>query len=78
MTVLRRFRERIRAAAAYNAEAQVAPACILWPDCDRQWEAIIPRLLDELPELIVLGEYRPSARTGPAIWIRCALTGLVE
>ena len=78
MTVLMRFREKIRAAAIYNTEAQVAPACILWPDCDRQWEAIIPRLLDELPELIVLGEYRPAARTGPAIWIRCALAGLVE
>jgi hypothetical protein len=34
----------IRSASIFNAEIQVAPACVLWPDRDRQWEAIIPLL----------------------------------
>jgi len=38
----------VRSAAKFNPEAQVATACILWPDNDRQWEAVIPRLQNEL------------------------------
>ena len=34
--------------AIFNSEVQVAPACILWPDKDRHWEAVIPRLQNEL------------------------------
>lgn len=70
--------QTIRAAARYNPDYQVAPACILWPDRDRQWEAIVPCLRDELPELLVLGPYKPEERTGPAIWLRCAIAGKVE
>lgn len=47
----------MRDAAVYNPDIQVAPSCILWSDRDRQWEAIIPRMQIELPELFVVGEY---------------------
>ena len=70
-----RLCEAIRAAAAFNPEIQVAPACILWPDRDRQWEPVIQRLQGELSELLVLGEYDPDKKVGPAIWLRCVLTG---
>jgi len=63
----------VRSAAVFNKEVQVAPACILWPDRDRQWEAAMPRLQEEMPELLILGDYKPDARTGPAIWLRCQL-----
>lgn len=68
----------IRSAAVYNPDVQAAPACILWPDRDRQWEAVIPRLQVELPELFVLGDYDPERRTGPGIWLRCVLAGRIE
>jgi hypothetical protein len=68
----------IRDAGVYNSDIQVAPACILWPDRDRQWEAVIPVLQAELPELLVLGDYAPEKRTGPAIWLRCVIAGLVD
>jgi hypothetical protein len=68
----------IRAAAVFNPEVQVAPACILWPDRDRQWEAVIPRLRAELPELLTLGDYAPEKRTGPAIWLLCVIAGKSE
>jgi len=61
----------VRDAAVFNPEVQVAPACILWPDRDRQWEAVIPILQAELPELMILGDYAPDKRIGPAIWLRC-------
>lgn len=68
----------IRDAARYNPDVQVSPACILWPDRDRQWEAVIPHLQIELPELLILGDYDPEKRTGPAIWLRCAIAGKTD
>jgi hypothetical protein len=78
MRVLDSLSVCLRKAAVYNREVQVAPACILWPDRDRQWEAAIPRLQVELPELCVLGDYAPDKRTGPAIWLRCVVAGQVD
>lgn len=57
----------------YSPDVQVAPSCILWPDSDRQWEEVIRTLQNELPELLILGEYDPEKRTGPAIWMRCVI-----
>jgi hypothetical protein len=68
----------LQRASIYNPDVQVKPACVLWPDKDRQWEAAIPRLQSELTELLALGDYRPDQRSGPAIWLRCAIAGLVD
>ena len=73
MRLLDRLLKEIRSAAVFNADVHVAPACVLWPDRDRQWEAVIPVLQAELPELIVLGDFMPEKRIGPAIWLRCAI-----
>jgi hypothetical protein len=75
MRVIEYLKKILRGSAAFNPEVQVAPACILWPDKDRQWEAVIPRLQSELGELLVLGEYAPENRIGPAIWLRCVIAG---
>jgi hypothetical protein len=75
MRVLDALQKAIRDAAIYNPEIQVAPFCILWPDKDRQWEASLPLLRDALPELLTLGNYDVSKREGPAIWLRCAVSG---
>lgn len=77
MKLLENLRNSIRGTSVFNPEAQTAPACILWPDRDRQWEAAVPVLLTELPELLVLGDYSPEKRTGPAIWLRCVIAGQV-
>jgi hypothetical protein len=76
--VIDRLQNAVRGAAAHNPEVQVKPACILWPDPDRQWEAVVPQLQDALPEMVVLGDYAPSRRTGPAIWLRCAIAGTLD
>lgn len=75
MKVVEHLLKSICSAAVYNPDIQVAPACTLWTDRDRQWEAIIPRLQVEIPNLYILGDYQVEARTGPAIWLRCVLAG---
>lgn len=77
-TIGEMFVSAIRAASVFNPDVQVAPACILWPDRDRQWAAVMPRLQAELPELFVFGDYDQAKRTGPAIWLRCVLAGRIE
>ena len=60
MKVIARLQNAVRGAAAHNPEVQVKPACILWPDPDRQWQAVVPQLQDALPEMVVLGDYAPA------------------
>ena len=78
MKVMEHLLKSVRAAGIYNPEIQVAPACILWPDRERQWETIALRLQAELPELLALGDYAPERRTGPAIWLRCVIAGVLD
>jgi len=76
MRIIEALRDAIRHVANYNRNTQVAPFCILWPDKDRQWEASVPLLREVLPELLTLGDYDVSKRTGPAIWLRYVVSGL--
>lgn len=73
MRIIDHLLRLIRDAALFNPEVQAAPHCILWPDRDRQWEPAVQRLLQEMPELFILGEYNPQKCTGPAIWLRCVV-----
>ena len=68
----------IRSAAVYNSDIQAAPACILWPDKDRQWEVCKNSLKAQIPELFELGDYSPEDKSGPAIWLRSVLANCVE
>lgn len=78
MKVRHAFIGYLRKAAAFNAGAQVTPACILWPDKDKQWLNGIASLRQDLPELLSLGEYLPGTGTGPAIWLKCAMANTLE
>ena len=67
----------IHAAAVYHKDDVVPPAAILWTDEKREFERLQPRLRLALPGLLALGPYGPTSRTGPGIWLRCALAGKV-
>ena len=58
-------------AAHHNSQIMVQPEVILWPDPERQWEKVMPVLQETLPALLVFGDYKPSGRQGPAIWLKC-------
>lgn len=77
MKIIDLLAEEIRASAEYNANSQVAPSVILWTDKQRQWETALPILMAAMPELIVLGDYDPKNRTGPAIWVKCVIEGVL-
>jgi len=49
------------------------PAAILWTDATGEWKPLIPFLLRRLPQLLVLGPFDPARRSGPAIWVKCAI-----
>lgn len=65
---------RLRSTAVAG-DGETKPAAILWTDPLEHWIKLKSTLLKALPELVVLGEYRPEDRTGPAIWIRCIVDG---
>jgi hypothetical protein len=77
-TPLQALAQALRRAARHNAEVECAPHCILWPDKHAQWRPIIQALQAELPELLALGPLDEAHRSGPAIWLRCAIAGQVE
>ena len=77
-TVLSSLADALTSAAAGNSHAAAPAAAVLWTDKERQWSGAIGRLLAELPQLVVLGDYRPDLRTGPAIWLKCAIARTVD
>ncbi|PKN31576.1 MAG: hypothetical protein CVU63_23195, partial [Deltaproteobacteria bacterium HGW-Deltaproteobacteria-20] len=63
MKLLDHLAAAVRGASAFNPDVQAPPACILWPDRERQWETALPMLQEAMPELFALGEYAPARRT---------------
>ena len=61
--------QSVTRAGEYNRDDQVAPAVILWPDKERQWEPVLPVLRVRLPQLLTLGPYAVNCKTGPAFWL---------
>ena len=77
-TVLDALLASLDQATTYNSNVLVAPAVILWPDKERQWAAIMPRLRELRPELITFGDYEPDKRQGPAPWVKCMVARKFE
>ena len=78
MKIIEQLVASIREASEYNQNTQAAPAAILWTDKEKQWASAIPLLQEHMSELMVLGDYAPEKRTGPAIWLKCALENTLE
>lgn len=65
-------------ACTSTSDGIAPPVAILWTDPKGQWRSLVPTLLKSIPELLVHGDYEPSQRVGPAIWLRCMVDGEVE
>lgn len=76
-TILEAIVAAVQAAAEYDKNDQVAPSVVLWTDKAREWEPVLPSLRGRLP-LLTLGSYVRDSLQGPAIWLRCALAGVVD
>jgi len=62
-------------AKRFNPALESAPIAILWTDEKREWEAVLPKIKEALPELYSLGDYAPDDRTGPGVWLRMVADG---
>lgn len=66
------FRDALR-----TPDGMAEPVALLWTDEDGQWRELVARLQGVMPELYALGNYAPSNRTGPAVWLRCIVDGSI-
>ena len=69
-TVIDRLSQDLRA-RDIALDGQERPAAILWTDPGAEWRPLVEAMQTRVEELLVLGDYAPDRRTGPAIWIRC-------
>ena len=67
----------LHAAAKGNTHTAAPAVAVLWPDKERQWEAALPTLKELLPGLFELGAFDPASRSGPAVWLKCAIAGVL-
>lgn len=67
--------QAVMAAAKGNSQTSVPVAAVLWPDRDGAWTPGLVQLQQRIPDLFVLGAYAPEHRTGPAIWLKTAISG---
>lgn len=75
--VVSRLAELLGKAAAGNSHTAAPTAAVLWPDKERQWEPAISLMRHAMPNLLTLGPYDLASCSGPAIWLKCAMAGLV-
>ena len=67
----------VTAQAKGNSHTAAPAVAVLWPDKERQWEAALPALKQLLPGLLELGAFDLAARSGPAVWLKCAIAGVL-
>ncbi len=77
MTLRQKLIESILQSARQHGGEELAPVTVLWTDKDGLWSALVPKLQGDIPSLISYGVYNPVAKTGPAIWIKCMLAGVL-
>lgn len=67
----------LQKSASYNKGVQVESAAILWTDGDGQWQPVIGQLRKLGLNILTLGAYSPEQMRGPAIWLKCAIAGVL-
>jgi hypothetical protein len=78
MNLKTKLAEALSSASKVNRSMMTAPAAVLWPDPDRQWEKVVPSLAGAVPELLTLGNYEPDAMRGPSIWLKTVVGGALN
>ncbi|MCB9617765.1 MAG: BREX-1 system phosphatase PglZ type B [Sandaracinus sp.] len=76
-TPLDRLIDTLRARAD-SLDGQLPPVAVLWTDPKGEWRGLIELMHSRVEELLVLGDYRPESRTGPAIWLRCVVDRVLD
>jgi hypothetical protein len=77
-TLLDALEKSLATAARYHEGVEEEPVCILWTDANGQWSPLLPQLRDRFPQLLVYGPYNVDERSGPSIWLKCALARTID
>lgn len=64
--------------AKVNKSVEVKPASVLWTDAEGQWVRVVPKLRERLASLLSLGAFEKHLGQGPAIWLKCAVAGVLS
>jgi hypothetical protein len=72
-TMLEAVMDSLARASRHNPGDMVSPVAILWTDEDRQWGPLVEQLRPLMPALLEYGQYEPTQRKGPAIWLRSVI-----
>ena len=78
MTVREALVSALTDAVQKHGPEEVEPICAVWTDKDSLWKAVMPSIRSVLPGLLTYGDYDPDKLTGPGIWIRCMVAGVLE
>jgi hypothetical protein len=76
-TLIQALAEALNDASKVNGSVQVRPAAVLWTDSEAQWTPALAGLHAEGVRIAQLGTYEPGAHRGPAIWLKCAVAGVI-
>jgi len=76
-SLLTALRDSLVRAARHNPDDMAKPQAVLWTDADEEWLPLVPQLRKLMPELLTCGEYQPERGSGPSIWLRCVIEGVL-
>lgn len=77
-TLLAAVEASLLAATRHHAGVEEKPAAVLWTDADGQWQPVVKKLQERLPQLVVHGAYDEPKRTGPAVWLKCIVARTID
>jgi hypothetical protein len=77
-TLLAAVEASLLAAARYHAGVEEKPAAVLWTDADGQWQPVVKKLQERLPQLVAHGAYAAAKLTGPAVWLKCVVARTID
>jgi hypothetical protein len=69
--------QALKQAENHNSNLMVRPEVILWPDPENQWADVIGILQKDLPQLLIYGDYDPTIKQGPSIWLKCMIARML-
>jgi hypothetical protein len=78
MNIKSKLAEALLSAAKVNRSLMTAPAAVLWPDPERQWQHVVPFLADIVPGLLTFGRYQSDSHQGPSIWVKTVIGGGIQ
>lgn len=77
-TLLAAVEASLLAATRHHAGVEEKPGAVLWTDADGQWQPVVKKLQERLPQLVVHGNYDEAKRTGPAVWLKCIVARTID